>query len=189
MYSGADMKRAIENGQLKVDPYYEASLRPVGMVLHLGAELLKPLPGKTVDVKNRVTPDFKKITLTEDKPYELQPGEFVLGATYETVTVGSDIGLLLEGRSTLARVGLTIVQTAMLVYPGHTDRAITLEIVNNGVNPVLLYLKMKVARAAVFELKTASVTSYDDTGKYRNQPTVGQPIFESEILIEPEDVK
>lgn len=185
MYSDVDMKLAIEQGRLKVEPYYEFNLRPVGIVLHLGEELLKPLPGKTVDVKNRIAPDYKSIILTESKPYELQPGEFVLAATYETVTVGADLGFLIEGRSTLARLGLTIVQTAMLVYPGHTNRAVTLEIANAGPNPVLLHYQMKVARAAVFELKTPSEICYDDHGKYRNQQSVGQPIFESEILVEP----
>ena len=88
----------------------------------------------------------------------------------------------IEGRSTLARIGLTIVQTAMLVYPGHRDRAVTLELANHGPNPILLYKKMKIARVALIELKTPSSESYDDTGKYRNQGIVGKPIFDKEFL-------
>ena len=100
----------------------------------------------------------------------------------ENVTVGSSLGFMIEGRSTLARVGLTIVQTAMMVYTGHSDRPVTLELANHGPNPILLYPNMKIARVVLFELKTPSTVRYDDTGKYRGQQSVGVPIFYNEIL-------
>ena len=182
MYSSEDIKQAIARGALIVEPFHESLIRPAGLTLHLGAELLKPLPGKTVDVLNGIVPDFQTIIIEKEKPYTLQPGEFVLGHTYEKVSVGDDLGFLIEGRSTLARVGLTIVQTAMLVYPGHRNRAVTLELANHGVNPILLYPKMKIARVALIELKTPTKDNYDDTGKYRDQSSVGVPIFKKEIL-------
>lgn len=182
MLSNEDIKRAIKDGELIITPFKEEFIRASGITLHLGAELLKPLPGKVVDVKNKISPDFKEILLTADAPYQLEPGEFVLGHTYQTVTVGAKLGFLIEGRSTLARVGLTIVQTAMLVYPGHRNRPVTLELANHGPNPILLYPKMKIARVALIELKTACTDEYDDTGKYRDQKSVGKPIFKNEIL-------
>lgn len=182
MLSNEDIKKLISSGELKVDPYSDELLRGSGMLLHLGSELLKPLPGKTIDPKNGTVPDYKKISITTEKPYQLEPGEFLLAATYQKISVGPSIGFLIEGRSTLARVGLTIVQTAMLVYPGHRDRAITLELANHGPNPIFLYHKMKIARVAIFELKTPSSSTYDDYGKYKDQLSVGIPIFEDEIL-------
>lgn len=182
MYSNEDIKSAIASGELRIEPYNDRLIRASGIVLHLGANLLKPLPGKTVDVKRKIAPDFQEITLTPDTPYELKPSEFLLGHTYERVTVGSSVGFFIEGRSTLARVGLTIVQTAMLVYPGHRDRAVTLELANHGPNPILLYPKMKIARVVLFELKSQATESYDDNGKYRDQDVVGRPIFKDEIL-------
>jgi deoxycytidine triphosphate deaminase len=70
----------------------------------------------------------------------------------------------------------------MLVYPGHADRTVTLELANHGPNPILLYPKMKIARVALFQMKTPSSERYDDEGKYRNQIWVGEPIFGNEIL-------
>ena len=93
---------------------------------------------------------------------------------------------MIEGRSTLARVGLTIVQTAMMVYPGHRDRPVTLELANHGPNPILLYPKMKIARVVLFELKSPSRENYDDKGKYRIQQSVGLPIFNNEIMSDDE---
>lgn len=188
MYSSEDIRKAIEEGTLVISPFGANTIRPSGLTLHLGANLLRPLPGKTVDVRNKIIPDYSEITITDDSPHELGPNEFVLGHTYEAVTVGDSLGFFIEGRSTLARVGLTIVQTAMLVYPGHRNRTITLELANHGPNPILLYPKMKIARAAIFELKTPSKVSYDDTGKYRQQVSVGRPVFENEFLTEDENV-
>lgn len=182
MLSNQDIQTLIEQGELVIDPYTPELLRGSGLLLHLGAELLKPIPGKTVDVKTGSLPDYQKIKITSETPYELKPGEFLLGATYQKVSVGPSIGFLIEGRSTLARVGLTIVQTAMLVYPGHANRAITLELANHGPNSIMLYHKMKIARVAIFELKTPATNRYDDSGKYREQLGVGQPIFKDEIL-------
>jgi dCTP deaminase len=182
MMSNEDIKQVISSGELIIEPYDEAYLRGAGITLHLGADLLKPQPGKVVDVKNNIYPDYQEFTITDEAPYKLMPGEFILGSTYQKVSVGSSLGFFIEGRSTLARLGLTIVQTAMLVYPGHRDRRVTLELANHGPNPILLYPRMKIARVALFELKTPASKVYDDEGKYRYQETVGAPLFNDEIL-------
>ena len=182
MLSNEDIKVAISAGDLVVEPFRDEWIRASSVTMHLGENLLKPLPGKVVDVKNKIVPDFQEITITDEKPYPLQPGEFLLGHTYQKVTVGPSLGFFIEGRSTLARVGLTIVQTAMLVYPGHRGRTVTLELANHGPNVILLYPKMKIARVALFQMKTPSSENYDDAGKYRSQSIVGRPIFKNEIL-------
>jgi dCTP deaminase len=182
MYSNEDIRQAIKKGDLVIEPYDEALLRASGLTLHLGSQLLKPLPGKVVDVRTGVIPDYQEMQITMDNPYPLAPGEFLLGHTYESVSVGASLGFLIEGRSTLARVGLTVVQTAMLVYPGHKNRTVTLELANHGPNTVLLYPKMKIARVVIMELKTPSTEEYDDKGKYRGQRIVGKPVFKNEIL-------
>lgn len=184
MLSDIDIKEVLKSGELVVSPFTEKNIRAAGITMHLGSHLLKPLPGVIVDVKNNKVPEYTEIIITDEKPYILQPQEFVLGETYEKVTVGNSLGFFIEGRSTLARLGLTIVKTAMLVEPGHRDRAVTLEVANHGPNPVMLYPKMKIARVAIYQLKTPTTTPYDKSGKYRSQSGVGRPIFKDEILID-----
>jgi dCTP deaminase len=181
MYSNVDILRAIANKEITIDPYIPEQIKAAGLLFHLGDTLLKPKIGTVIDVKNKIVPEFEKIIITEDQPYCLKAGEFVLGHTFEKVSVGSSLGFFIEGRSTLARVGLTVVQTAMMVYPGHTGRAITLELANHGGNPILLYPKMKIARAAMIELKSPSTIVYDEQGKYREQDIVGPPVFDQEF--------
>src|SRR5437868_13244150 len=121
MMSNEDIKRVLRSGELIINPFCEKWVRASGITLHLGEKLLRPIAGKVVDVRKKVVPDYEEINITLDKPYELKPGGFVLGHTFQAVTVGDSVGFLIEGRSTLARLGLTIVQTAMLVYPGHRN--------------------------------------------------------------------
>lgn len=186
MLSNEDIRRVVESGELKISPYSSKWLRSSGITLHLGKELLKPRSGYVVDVTKPEPPPYDSIIITSEKPYPLQPGEFLLGHTFQNVTVGNSLGFMIEGRSTLARVGLTIVQTAMMVYPGHSDRPVTLEFANHGPNPILLYPKMKIARVVLFELKSPSSERYDDKGKYRDQQSVGLPIYNNEIMSDDE---
>jgi dCTP deaminase len=182
MYSNEDIENALNTGELVVEPYDPRLLKPSGLCLRLGAHILKPRSGTVVDPKNCKTPEFEEITITDDRPYELRPHEFVLGHTFERVTVGSKLGFLIEGRSTLARVGLTIVQTAMMVNPGHHNRCVTLELANHGPNSILLYPRLRIARVVVIELKSPSTKSYDVNGKYREQEVVGRPIFNDDEI-------
>lgn len=184
MLSAEDIRNYLADGSLVVEPFHESCIRLSGLSMHLGEQILKQLPGKTVDILTKTIPDYQEHIITMEKPYPLQPGEFVLAHTLESVTVPLKLGLLIEGRSTFARVGLTVVQTAMIVDPGHSARSITLELANNGPNTILLYPRMKIARAALFEFKTPPKEPYDQKGKYRNQKSVGQPVFDREFLEE-----
>ncbi len=181
MFSNEDIIAAIKRGELIIEPFSPKHIRAAGVTLHLSEDLLRPVPGTIIDPKRRILPEYEEIKITAEKPYMLKPGEFILGATLQSVTVGHSLGFLIEGRSTMARLGLTIVQTAMMVEPGHSGRPITLELANNGANPILLYPKLKIARAAIFELKSASTDPYDQDGKYKDQGSVGRPIFKNEF--------
>ncbi len=44
--------------------------------------------------------------------FTLHPGSFILGMTYESIKVPTNMIALIEGRSTYARVGLSMHQTA-----------------------------------------------------------------------------
>ncbi len=183
MLSNVDILKCIDDGLLIIEPYSDKQIRAAGVTLHLGENLLKPLPGAVVDAKKGTLPEYREIKITDDEPYALQPQEFLLGHTFEIITVSPTLGFFIEGRSTLARVGLTIVKTAMFVEPGHTKRAITLELANHGPNPIMLYPHMKIARVALHELKSPSTQPYDDNGKYREQTSVGRPMFRNEFRV------
>jgi dCTP deaminase len=65
------------------------------------------------------------------RTYVLDPGEFILALTHEHVWMPRNLIAMVEGRSTCARVGLSMHQTAPWIQPGW-DGQITLEIRNGG---------------------------------------------------------
>ena len=69
----------------------------------------------------------------------IHPGEFVLGVTDEWIELplAAGIAARVEGRSTLARMGLAVHLTAPIIHAGWEGR-ITLEMVNLGGWPIKL---------------------------------------------------
>ena len=69
----------------------------------------------------------------------LRPGEFVLGITHEWVELplAAGVAARVEGRSTLARMGLAVHLTAPTIHAGWEGK-ITLEMVNLGGWPIKL---------------------------------------------------
>jgi dCTP deaminase len=86
--------------------------------------------------------------------FDLDPGEFILAKTYESVTIPKNLIALVEGRSTCARMGLSMHQTAPWIQPGWNG-PIILEIMNNGPLVITLTpLKDRPCQITFFELKS-----------------------------------
>ena len=86
-----------------------------------------------------------------DEPFILHPGEFVLGSTYEVVTLPDDIAARVEGKSSLGRLGLLTHATAGFVDPGFSGH-VTLELANVATLPIKLYPGMKIGQLCFFRL-------------------------------------
>src|SRR4051812_49659331 len=69
------------------------------------------------------------VEVTDDEPFVLHPGEFVLGQTLESIALPDDIVARLEGKSSLGRLGLLIHSTAGFVDPSWEGN-LTLELSN-----------------------------------------------------------
>src|SRR5690625_6774330 len=69
----------------------------------------------------------RMIDVDPDQPFILHPGEFVLGSTYEQVSLANDVAARLEGKSSLGRLGLLTHSTAGFIDHG-LSRHITFEL-------------------------------------------------------------
>jgi len=179
MLSDTDILKVMETGELVVEPFSTAHVRPAAVTLHLGAEILVPQPVPLVDFRVEDTDiKYERHEITETQAFIIQPQQFVLGHTLEIITVQPSLGFLIEGRSTLARFGISVEQSATIVDPGHTRRPVTLEIYNCGPSPVTLYRGMSAAKALVFRLSTPAKRSFDTYSRYANQRNgVGKPLI------------
>src|SRR5690606_9774028 len=82
--------------------------------------------------------------------FVLHPGQFVLAATLEYVSVPRSLMAYVVGRSSWGRLGLNIA-TATMVAPGFKG-AITFEMVNLGTVPIGLYPGTRIAQLVVHSL-------------------------------------
>ena len=100
----------------------------------------------------------------------LQPHEFVLAITEETLELDDDVLGRLEGRSSLGRIGIIVHGTAGLFDPGWRGKA-TLELSNLGRMPVALYPGMRICSFTFEQVSTpVSVPYYKKTSnKYAGQ--------------------
>jgi hypothetical protein len=85
----------------------------------------------------------EKDSLGKKETFVLEPDEFVLALTYERIWIPRNLIGMVEGRSTYARAGLTMHQTAPWLQPGWNGH-ITLEIRNSG--PLRIDLSPKIER-------------------------------------------
>ena len=96
--------------------------------------------------------------LANGQPFVLKPGEFVLAWTAETISLPNFLCARVEGRSTLARLGLSIHQTAPTVHATFTGK-LQLELRNGGPYTMELFPGMKVCQLIVEQLSSPAEAS------------------------------
>ena len=99
-------------------------------------------------------PDLTELlSVEDDEPFILHPGEFVLGQTLEWVELPDDLVARLEGKSSLGRLGLLIHSTAGYVDPGWKGN-LTLELSNVANLPIALYYGMRIGQISFFKMSS-----------------------------------
>ncbi len=112
----------------------------------------------------------KEIEIEAEDALFIHPGELVLGATLESVSVPEDLVGWLDGRSSLARLGLMVHVTAGRIDPGWQGQ-IVLEFYNNGKLPLALRPGMVICAMSFEMLSSPALRPYNkrENAKYRDQ--------------------
>jgi dCTP deaminase len=98
-------------------------------------EHLKVDPAGNSGAWNQMFQD--RVDIGRNDAYELAPNKYVIGYTYECVQVPSNLAARVEGKSGLARLGLTIHNTAPHIGPGFKGH-IALEMFNHSPATIVL---------------------------------------------------
>ncbi|CAI1573860.1 Deoxycytidine triphosphate deaminase [Serratia entomophila] len=111
-----------------------------------------------------------EIVLPEGEAFFLHPGELALAVTLESVTLPNDLVGWLDGRSSLARLGLMVHVTAHRIDPGWQGR-IVLEFYNSGKLPPALRPGMLIGALSFEPLSGPAARPYNSRqdAKYRDQ--------------------
>ena len=112
----------------------------------------------------------EEMILTEDDAFYLHPGELALAVTLESVTIPDDLVGWLDGRSSLARLGLMVHVTAHRIDPGWHGQ-IVLEFYNSGKIPVALRPGMTIGALSFETLSGPAARPYNQRqdAKYKDQ--------------------
>lgn len=161
--SDRDLLSARKDGLIRFDPDIEDDqVGPASIDLRLGYSFLLFKSGRNLALDPRVgLPDgyMESLTIKDDQPFILHPQQFAIGATLESVTVPHTLRVKVEGKSTLARMGL-LVHTAGFVDPGFFGN-LTLEFSNHGPLPIMMYPGMRICQVEFAQMATPAQVPYD----------------------------
>ncbi len=112
----------------------------------------------------------EEMILAEGDAFYLHPGELALAVTLESVTIPDDLVGWLDGRSSLARLGLMVHVTAHRIDPGWHGQ-IVLEFFNSGKIPVALRPGMTIGALSFETLSGPAARPYNrrQDAKYKDQ--------------------
>jgi len=161
LLSDRDIKSEIAAGRVALEPYTEAMIQPSSIDVRLDRwfRVFENHKYPYID-PSQEQPDLTRMIEPEgDEPFVLHPGEFVLGSTFEVVSLPDDIAGRLEGKSSLGRLGLLTHSTAGFIDPGFSGH-VTLELSNVANLPIVLYPGMKIGQLCLFRLSSPAEHPY-----------------------------
>lgn len=164
--SDVDIKKAVKAGDIVLKPFSASRLQPASYDILLGNKFVMNDEYATnfVDPAKKIYAKTREVTVGDGKEFILHPGMSVLGVSKEYF--GSRAYLIqVGGKSSLARVGLMIHNTAGIINPGHFLN-ITFEITNQSNVPIVLRPGMEIAQLTFSLLTSPPSQTYEVTGRY-----------------------
>lgn len=174
--SDQDIQKAIESKRLIIDPIpnFSTHLGSCSIDLSLGSTFrifdysrYPYIDPSKKDYSNEIT---KVVEVPPGEHFVMQPGDFVLAVAAERVVIPSDLMGRLEGRSSLARLGLVVHSTASIFDAGW-DGMPVLELGNLGRMAISLTPGMRICAMAFEELTSPARRPYvkKENAKYTFQ--------------------
>jgi dCTP deaminase len=161
LLSDRDIKSEIDKGRVVLEPYDLNMIQPSSVDVRLD-RLFRTFENHKyahIDPAENQPELTREVAVEGQDPFILHPGEFVLGSTYEVITLPDDIAGRLEGKSSLGRLGLLTHSTAGFIDPGFSGH-VTLELSNVATLPIKLWPGMKIGQLCLFRLESPAEHPY-----------------------------
>ena len=171
--SDRTIRQEIESGRIVIDPFDASNVQPSSVDVRVDRQfrVFHNARYPFIDVRQPMDDLTELVEISDDEPFILHPGEFVLGQTLERVTLPDDLVARLEGKSSLGRLGLLIHSTAGFVDPSWEGN-LTLELSNVANLPITIYHGMPIGQISFMRMDGPVEHPYGggDTGsKYQGQ--------------------
>jgi dCTP deaminase len=161
LLSDRDIRAEIEAGRVGLEPFDPAMVQPSSVDVRLDRmfRVFENHRYPHIDPAQEQPELTRMVEPAGEEPFILHPGEFVLGSSFEAVTLPDDVAARLEGKSSLGRLGLLTHATAGFVDPGFSGH-VTLELANVATLPIKLWPGMKIGQLCFFRLSSPSEHPY-----------------------------
>lgn len=161
LLSDRDIKAELASGRIGLSPSVPEMVQPSSVDVRLDRyfRLFDNHKYAVIDPSEDQPELTRLIEVDPEEGFILHPGEFVLGSTYEKVSLPDDIAARLEGKSSLGRLGLLTHSTAGFIDPGFEGH-VTLELSNVATLPIRLWPGMKIGQLCFFQLSSAAERPY-----------------------------
>ncbi len=173
--SDRTIREELAAGRIAIDPLDDSCIQPSSVDLRLD-RLFRVFLNHTmpvIDVKQDLEDLTRLVEIDEGDAFILHPGEFVLGSTYEKVSLPDDLVARIEGKSSLGRLGLLIHSS----LPG-SEPVMVREGGRVVFRPIADIVRDRLrAKVAAFDPETFVVGYHEITGWYEGPP---DRIFEVE---------
>lgn len=173
LLSDRDILAEVDNGRVDLEPFDRTMIQPSSIDVRLD-KFFRTFDNHKyphIDPAADQSDLTREITVEQGEEFVLHPGEFVLGSTYECVTLPDDVAARLEGKSSLGRLGLLTHSTAGFIDPGFSGH-VTLELANVATLPIKLYPGMKIGQLCFFRLSSPAEHPYGSSqygSRYQGQ--------------------
>jgi dCTP deaminase len=161
LLSDRDIRAELEAERVALEPFDESMIQPSSVDVRLDRffRTFENHRYPHIDPAEDQPDLTRMVEPFGDEPFILHPGEFVLGSTYEVVSLPDDVAARLEGKSSLGRLGLLTHSTAGFIDPGFSGH-VTLELANVANLPIKLWPGMKIGQLCFFRLSSPAEHPY-----------------------------
>lgn len=161
LLSDRDIRSELDSGRIGLDPLDLGMVQPSSVDVRLDRffRLFDNHKYQHIDPALDQPELTRLVEVESNEAFVLHPGEFVLGATFEMVSLPDDVAARLEGKSSLGRLGLLTHSTAGFIDPGFSGH-VTLELSNVATLPITLWPGMKIGQLCFFRLSSPAEHPY-----------------------------
>jgi len=171
--SDVTIREELDAGRIVIEPLMGDAIQPSSVDLRIDRffRVFRNDTTPYIDPKQPQEDLTELVEVEDERAFILHPNEFVLASTLERVSIPDDIVARLDGKSSLARLGLLTHVTAGFVDSGW-DGHLTLELSNVATLPIAIYPGMKIGQISFLRMTTSAAHPYGSGAvgsKYQGQ--------------------
>jgi dCTP deaminase len=160
--TAVEIRESIRRHELRISPFSDSLLKPASYALRLGTGFRRWMGSSTpIDFWEPESCAKSLSPIEECNEILLQPGDFLLARSLETIGLPVNLIGLLSTLSHLARAGISATRDSFLVSPAFGDGApteLTFEVTSSAPMPVRLYSGMPFCHLLLSRIVSSETT-------------------------------